>query len=214
MPADMSEASIDRAHYDFARYVDIRRWCSYWHQAHETLALQPDAVLEIGVGNGLYRALLQQLGCRVASVDVNAALQPDHVGSVTALPFADDSYSVVVAFQVLEHLPYEDFRAAVSEMRRVARGHVLLSLPDAGKVWRGSLDLGRLEHRWMMDKPLSKPRRHRVTGDHQWEIGKRGYPVQRIVEDLGACGLQVLRNYRAPENPYHRFLVCRKLPPA
>ena len=210
----MSEARIDRAHYDFARYVDIRRWCSYWHQAQETLALQPDSVLEIGVGNGLYRALLRQLGCGVTSVDVNASLQPDHVGSVTALPFADGSYACVVAFQVLEHLPYEDFRTAVSEMRRVARGHVLLSLPDAGKVWRGSLDLGRREHRWMVDKPLSKSRRHRVTGDHQWEIGKRGYPAKRIVEDLGACGLEVLRNYRAAENPYHRFLVCRKLPPA
>ena len=53
-----------------------------------------------------------------------------------------------------------------------------------------------------------------MTGDHQWEIGKRGYPVGRIVEDLGACGLEVLRHYRAPENPYHRFLVCRKAPRA
>jgi len=38
--------------------------------------------------------------------------------------------------------------------------------------------------------------------------------IRTFREDLGACGLEVLRNYRAAENPYHRFLVCRKLPPA
>ena len=210
----MTEASIDPAHYDFAKYVDIKRWSSYWHQIHETLALRPGSVLEVGVGTGLYKSALQVLRCPVTTVDINPALAPDHVGSVTDLPFGDDSFSVVVAFQVLEHLPYEDFTRSVSEMRRVAAEHVVISLPDARKVWRAVLDLGKGERRWLVTKPRWRPRVHRVTGQHLWEINKQGYPVSRIVSDLQSCGLEVLRNFEVPQNPYHRVFVCRKLPAA
>lgn len=206
----MSEADIAATHYDFERYVDIKRWSSYWHQVRETLAVKPDKVLEIGVGNGLYKAMLGAVACPVTTVDVNASLRPDVVGSVTELPFDDGQFAAVVAFQVLEHLPYENFRDAVREMRRVAGTHVLLSLPDAGKTWRFMMDLGRGERRWLMDKPRSRPRVHRVTGDHLWEVGKRDHPVARITGDLQAEGLVLERSYRAPENPYHRFFVCRK----
>jgi predicted SAM-dependent methyltransferase len=206
----MTEASIDRSHYDFAAYVDIKRWCSYWHQVQETLALRPASILEVGVGNGVYRAVMQALHCPVTTVDVNPALAPDRVASVTELPFADGAFSMAVAFQVLEHLPYQQFRAAVGEMRRVAAEHVVISLPDARKVWRASLDLGKGERRWLVTKPRWRPRVHRVTGDHLWEINKQGWPVQRIVDDLQACGLEVQRNFEVPQNPYHRVFVCRK----
>lgn len=206
----MTEEAIDPSHYDFARYVDIKRWSSYWYQIQETLALRPASVLEIGVGNGLYRSALQSLGCRVTTIDINAGLEPDHVGSVTALPFGDASFAAVVAFQVLEHLPYDDFRRSVSEMRRVAAEHVLISLPDARKVWRGLLDWGKGERRWLVTRPLWKPRVHRVTGDHLWELNKQGFPVDRIVDDLQACGLELQREYAVPQNPYHRMFVCRK----
>jgi SAM-dependent methyltransferase len=206
----MTEASIDPSHYDFSRYVTLKRWASYWHQVRETLALRPRSVLEVGVGTGLYKAALQTLGCPVTSVDINPALGPDHVGSVTELPFEDASYSVVVAFQVLEHLPYEDFRRSVSEMSRVASDHVLISLPDARKVWRAMFDFGKRERLLLLGKPGWRPRVHRVNGPHQWEIHKSGYPVERIVGDLEACGLDVVRNFELPQNPYHRLFVCRK----
>lgn len=206
----MTEEAIDPSHYDFARYVDIKRWSSYWHQIQETFALRPASVLEVGVGNGLYRSALHSLGCPVTTIDVNAALKPDHVGSVTALPFADASFAAVVAFQVLEHLPYDEFRRSVSEMRRVAAEHVLISLPDARKVWRGMFDWGKGERRWLVTRPLWKPRVHRTTGDHLWELSKQGYPVGRITGDLQVCGLKLLRTYPVPQNPYHRMFVCRK----
>ena len=53
------------------------------------------------------------------SVDVAEDLQPEVVGSVTKLPFPDKSFDVVVAFEVLEHLPFEKFEVAVSEISRV-----------------------------------------------------------------------------------------------
>lgn len=208
----MQQTQIESAHYDFARYVSAKRWASYWHQVRETLALRPETVLEIGVGTGIYRSVLRGLKVSVSSLDINPALQPDHVGSVTRMPFADNSFSVVVAFQVLEHLSYDEFVPSVSEMRRVAASHVVLSLPDARKVWTYLFTLPWLgECRFHVPKPRLRPRRHRATGQHLWEISKRGYDVRRIVDDLQRCGLQMVSTYRAPENPYHRFFVCRKV---
>ncbi len=208
----MQQTQIESAHYDFARYVSAKRWASYWHQVRETLALRPETVLEIGVGTGIYRSVLRGLKVSVSSLDINPALQPDHVGSVTSMPFADNSFSVVVAFQVLEHLSYDEFVPSVSEMRRVAASHVVLSLPDARKVWTYLFTLPWLgECRFHVPKPRLRPRLHRATGQHLWEISKRGYDVRRIVDDLQRCGLQMVSTYRAPENPYHRFFVCRKV---
>lgn len=202
---------VDASHYQFERYVDIKRWCSYWHQLREVLSLQPSSVLEVGVGTGINSLMLRTLGCETATLDIDPALKPTHVGSVTAIPLADGSYDLVAAFQVLEHLPYDDFRAAVSELRRVATRHVVLSLPDAHKMLTFVLPLPfGGERRIQIPKPRWRARVHRITGEHQWEINKRGYPVSRIVADLEASGLKVVKTFRAPENPYHRFFVCRK----
>lgn len=207
----MTTIQVDASHYQFERYVDIKRWSSYWHQLREVLALQPQSVLEVGVGTGINSLLLRQLGCETATMDIDPALKPTHVGSVTAIPLADASYDVVAAFQVLEHLPYDDFRTAASELRRVASRYVVLSLPDSHKMLTFVLPLPfGGERRWQIPKPRWRARVHRITGEHQWEINKRGYPVSRIVGDLEASGLKVLKTFRAPENPYHRFFICQK----
>ena len=201
---------VDASHYRFENYVNVKRWCSYWHQLHELLSLQPSSVLEVGVGNGISSLLLRHLGCPTATLDIDPALNPTHVGSVVSIPLADASYDVVAAFQVLEHLPYDDFRTALSELRRVASRYVVLSLPDAQKVMNIWLPLpyGK-EIRWQIPK-WRRARVHRATGEHQWEINKRGYPVSRIVADIEATGLTMQKTFRAPENPYHRFFICRK----
>ena len=50
-------------------------------------------------------------------------------GSVVDLPFPDRSFDVVGCFEVLEHLPGDLPRRALSELARVARQAVVLSVP-------------------------------------------------------------------------------------
>jgi ubiquinone/menaquinone biosynthesis C-methylase UbiE len=62
-------------------------------------------------------------------------------GSASALPFRTGAADLVLAIEVLEHV--DDPAAALVELARVARRHVLLSVP-LEPVWRiGNLARGR-----------------------------------------------------------------------
>jgi len=45
------------------------------------------------------------------------------------LPYDDNSFDAVVCMEVLEHLAVEDFPKALSEIRRVCSGQLIMSVP-------------------------------------------------------------------------------------
>ncbi len=193
------------------RYDSKLRFGSYWHQIHEILRWQPASVLEVGIGNGFVSDYLRKRDVRLRTVDVNPELGPDLVASVLALPFADASFDVACSFETLEHIDYGHFPQAVAELARVARRAVLLSLPDVTRRLGVLLTLPG----WRFQKgiDLTLPGRlHTFDGQHFWEIGKRGYPLSRILAVLRQQGLRISRCYRADENLYHRFIVA-EIPP-
>jgi hypothetical protein len=51
---------------------------------------------------------------------------------------------------------------------------------------------------------------NRFDGEHYWEIGKDGYPLSRIKNDIQKIGSLIQRTYRVLEYPYHRFFVLQK----
>ncbi|MEO1903426.1 MAG: methyltransferase domain-containing protein [Alcanivorax sp.] len=198
---------VSKDHYHFQKYVGKPRWISMWHQLNELVNLRPERVLEIGPGPGLFKAMAAPFGIRVETLDLASDLNPDHVASVTDMPFDEGSFDVVCAFQVLEHLPYELALEGYREMRRVSRGNLLISLPDAKLVWRyvGYIPkFGKIDR--LVTRPFAKPKQHEFDGEHHWEINKRDYPLERIIADFGADDSQI-RTYRVQENPYHRFFI-------
>jgi len=89
-----------------------------------------DRILDLGCGTGIVaRVLRERLGgaARLTGLDVNASMlakarsiAPDIEwveGNAVALPFADHSFEVVIAQQVLQFVP--DRKAAMREIRRV-----------------------------------------------------------------------------------------------
>lgn len=206
-----AKKQVAKEHYDFTSYMNRPRWNSVWNQLDEVSRLAPDSVLEVGPGSGVFRNQGQQFGLNIETVDIDPELNPDHLATVTDLPFADNHYDLVCAFQVLEHIPYEDSLKAFAEMVRVSRRHVVLSLPDARKVWRFSIDLPqRFTWQAMVNRPFRKPVAHEFDGQHYWEIGKLEHPLTRIEADFGASAT-LQKTYRLFENPYHRFFVFQKL---
>jgi SAM-dependent methyltransferase len=93
--------------------------------------------LEVGCGEGVVAERMQRHWAEVVALDLpDAGLRAEWAryhgprflhASADALPFGDDGFDVVVAAEVLEHL--RDPVAGLSEMARVGRRHLVLSVP-------------------------------------------------------------------------------------
>lgn len=91
-------------------------------------------VLEVGCGTGLILERLAPHARQAWGIDLSAGMVeraaarglPVVLGSVTDLPFADDTFDLVCSFKVLAHVP--DIDRALREVTRVTRpgGHMLL----------------------------------------------------------------------------------------
>lgn len=201
---------VNKLHYDFNKYAFEGRFVSYYWQLKEVLAQNPSSVLEVGVGDGVFGNFIKQnTNIFYSSVDVAEDLRPDVVGNILKLPFADKSFDVVCAFEVLEHLPFEDFDHALAELTRVARSHVVISLPHFGPMFSFSLKIPFLPNlQFAIRLPLHK--KHIFNGQHYWEIGKRGYPISIIRSKLSASG-EIDRDFVPFNSSYHHFFVLKIL---
>lgn len=118
----------------------------------DLLPARPHRVLEVGCGEGgqlrkvarlapgaeLFGFDLpsDELAARWEGLDAQMAC-----GSAEHLPYPDDSFDLVLALEVLEHVPDPD--AVLAEIARVGTGAVVLSVPWE-PVWRlGNLARGR-----------------------------------------------------------------------
>lgn len=202
---------VDRSIYFGPRYMNPARFASYAYQIREILALGPKNVLEVGIGNGLVSYMLRQAGTDVTTLDFDESLQPDIVGSVAEMPIADGSFDLVVCCEVLEHIPYEMFCAALNEIFRVAVTSAVISLPEHGRFYKVEAVLPMIgRHRWSLSVPFLSPPEHIFDGEHHWEIGKNGYPLQAALAVMRSVGFSVAKTYRVWENPYHRVFLLRK----
>jgi ubiquinone/menaquinone biosynthesis C-methylase UbiE len=107
----------------------------------EVLALSPRTFLDAGCGEGFVaRRIIDAVpevaltGCDVSgpALEIAVGANPEArfvSGSVVGLPFPDRSFDVVGCFEVLEHLPGDLPRRALTELARVARRAVVLSVP-------------------------------------------------------------------------------------
>ena len=204
----MTDPQVDKSHYAFERYAFEGRFVSYYWQLKEVLALQPRSVLEVGAGDRVFGNFIKNnTTVQYVCVDIAEDLHPDVVGSVLALPFADKSHDVVCAFEVLEHMPFEQFDKALTELARVARTHVAISIPHFGPVFSFSLKVPFLPQiRFAFKIPF--PKRHAFNGQHYWELGKRGYTASLIRQKLSVHG-DIVRDFVPFGNHYHHFFVLR-----
>jgi hypothetical protein len=202
---------VDRDHYAFSSYTDLNRWSSYWYQIKEILDLRPHEVLEVGAGDAVVASYLRNnTDITYRNLDIARDLEPAILGDVRQLPLRDETFDLVCAFEILEHLPFADLDSALGELRRVSRRHVLLSLPHWGRHFSMKIFLPGLHTRKWQYKFDRKPIRHVFEGQHYWEIGKQGFPLQRIRGHITGAGLTIIRDYVAFESHYHHFFVLEK----
>ena len=200
---------VPKEHY-FKNYDTKERWMSYWYQINEVLKLNPENVLEIGIGNKLVSDYLRRQGIKVTTVDIDPELEPDFVCSVTNLSeVLKSKYDVVLCAQVLEHLPFFEFGKSLNEIKKVCKRYAVITLPY------GCIDLSLITYfpkkglKKILSVKIPFPRKHKFDGGHYWEIGKKGYSLSKIRKILSKYFI-VEREFYPPENMWHYFFVLKR----
>jgi ubiquinone/menaquinone biosynthesis C-methylase UbiE len=200
---------VDKSHYG-KRYLAHDRWNSFWHQLDLIWSVSPRSVLEIGPGAGVLTRELRASNISVKTIDVAPDVVPDIVGSITELPLENGSVDAVVAFEVMEHIRFEDVPQAFSEMARVARRHVIVSVPHPGYVFSAVIKIPLLPRIDLLHMIPFFWKTHRFNREHHWEMGKRGYSKSEFIDAARRAGLDLMMTTKYVDVPPHRFFVFNK----
>ena len=128
----------------------VRRLMTGFHSTLDELWAKaaPGSVLDVGCGEGVLTVEWAERldGGRIVGIDLDdPKLRAEwekrsrdnlefRAEEATRLSFEDDEFDLAAAVEVLEHVP--DPEATVAEMARVARRHLLVSVPRE-PLWRG-----------------------------------------------------------------------------
>ncbi len=108
---------------------------------NRTIAFFPEdimSVLDVGAGYGVLLELLEKQrnikGVGVEIADVMIAYGRSRgvdlrKGDASQLEFPDNSFDIVVATEVIEHLPFGIYEKTLSEFERVSRKYIVISVP-------------------------------------------------------------------------------------
>jgi len=96
-------------------------------------------VLDVGCGNSAFLNTLtstfpDRFGRVVGFDSSKEALKyvktEKTYGTVSDLPFKGESFDLVTSLEVLEHLTQEDFKKGVSELQRVSKKYIIITVPN------------------------------------------------------------------------------------
>ena len=206
------ETSIDYNYY-WKSCNNLYNFISYYHQLNEIYATNPNSVLEIGVGNKLvYNQLKELKNINILSMDINPKLNLDIVADIKNIPLDDNSIDTVCAFEVLEHLPFEEFETILKELKRVSKKYILISIPIVRIGVDFYFKLPKLNPIYLYINIPFKLTQKDITTDkqaHYWEVNKIGYSRKRIRKILETYFV-IKKEYRIPLNKYHIMYVMEK----
>lgn len=175
-----SSAPIDVLALPFDQYQRYRLVAELVDELHpRDKATKPLRILDVGGRTALLRSFLPQE--LVTLVDIEPSDErPLVLGDGARLPFADQSFDLVCAFDTLEHVPPPLRNAFVAECARVARRHVILAGPYQTRAVE---EAERILQQFLKDKLAVE---HRYLEEHRHNgLPDRG-AVEAQLQGLGA----------------------------
>lgn len=196
-------------------YDGKRRFISYYVQTKLVSELEVEKILEVGIGNKTVSNYLKQHDYKVTTCDFEKGLDPDVVADIRKLPFRDDSFDLILACEILEHIPYSEVPSALNELARVSKKLVIISIPYSTIY----VNINFISN--ILKKVLNKDEKNVLLslpcfflkfypdGFHYWEMGTKNFPKKNI-DQLMNEKFDKIKEYREGLDPYHIYFVLKK----
>ena len=212
--SELMDNNIQTKIYKHENYDDMERFISYYQQVKFITDLNPEHVLEIGIGNKTLVNYMKEHNLPIQTCDIDKNLDPDFVGDIRDLPLESESFDVVCAFQILEHISFDEVGKALDELYRVSKKYVIISVPYTPvhfeMIIRSTITY-RLFNKHKISLFLKSEKLSRLweyDGQHYWEMGKRNY-TRKKVKDLLKSKFRIIREKRI-DLGYQYFFVLQK----
>lgn len=173
------------------RFENIRHWLYYWHQINliQSHISREDQILEIGMGTRFTSNYLKSNNYHVKTLDIDPAKNPDIIANLVEYEYPEP-FDYVLAFEVFEHIPFENFEKVLSRLSKVCQKGLLISLPRNEKVWlRISMELPGSQ---FFNFKIATKRRKIISKHHHWEIDYKSFTRSRIEKLFGNNNFGIL----------------------
>lgn len=218
------EKQVQHGKINRGKFLSKAHAGSYLVQMQTIHELNIKRCFEVGPGEAFVARNMKALGYTYDTLDFEAAHNPTIVADFAKFDVTPlkSKYDISCAFQVLEHFPFEVFPNLINKLMTVSEKYVFISLPYScqGVSVHTTTHFGQhneTDEETSRFYPTNLPKR--VYRDayaeefpwavHFWEIGRQGFPLERIMKTLVSCGLSVRQSFHAP-NPFHYFILCEK----
>jgi len=169
----MQNKILNKYNYE---YDSLFRFISYFYQIDLVNELKPKTILEIGIGNATVSNYLKQ-SFVIKTCDINSSTKPDYIRDVRNLgSLPDNAFDLVMACEILEHIPFNDVGGALKELHRVTNKNVIISVPYTSMYFEFIIKFTGLSHFFKKDFlhlifriPFLKPK---YSSEHCWELGR------------------------------------------
>lgn len=140
---------------------NIQTLANYYRALIIKLYLKPKKCLDVGCGTGKLVYFLRKFGIEAYGVDVSkyAIEKADKTvkqylkeGGITNIPYNDNTFDLIVSFDVLEHLERPKLRKALDESIRVSKKWILHKIYTYENKWISSLHSKDLSHLSVMSE--------------------------------------------------------------
>ena len=189
------------------------------------------SILEIGPGSGYFSSIAKNLGYDVKTADLKSRTNPDYLGDFREVDIPE-RFDLVAAFEMLQHLPYEDLPATLEKIAGLSSRYVFISVPARVHRFGLSVDIPRvlaprrlglgwlrgshtlsMTWEWPRNADPSESNwkgREDCWNPHYWEVGRKSYPRSRLLSEIKASGLNVLWHKYNPSHTHHLFVMAEK----
>jgi ubiquinone/menaquinone biosynthesis C-methylase UbiE len=130
-------------HHNPFDYHDIRRVDAIL----ESMPEDAKAILDVGIGGGyIYSRIKEDREKKIFGLDISMELVEELgdrrvcVANTRELPFNNESFDLILAADLIEHIDPEDFGKSISEIARITKKYILINSPYKDRIeWPISL---------------------------------------------------------------------------